>query len=546
MVQEAYDVGLRYEATLDRRARDLGAHYTPPAVARGLVDLALDRRRPGTVRCVVDPTCGGGAFLVAAADALVDTGVAPADALGSLHGADVDPGAVSAARSALSIWAEHHGLDGRAAAELASVEVLDGFELLDRLADRGGADLVVGNPPFRSQLRGAAVHDGATRGALRSRFGSVAHGYTDLTGLFLVAAVRSVAPDGVVALVQPRSVLVAANAAGVRGAVVASGDLAAVWLPAEPVFEAQVQVCSPVVRGRRPAGLPGAALVAVHDRLGRQPLVEARLDAGASTWSTFVASAHGVPAVESGSGRVVGEVSTAVAGFRDEYYGLVDLVAEADGQLGDGQLRLTTVGSIEVGRHLWGVRPQRFGRRRWERPVVDASRATEDGAGLRRWWELARTPKVLVATQTRVMEAVADPDGVLAPVTPVISVVPEPSRMPGSLADAAPHALAAALCSPTASALAQHRAAGSGMSPTTVRLRAADVAELPLPVHEVAWERATAALRAAVADPGDRSGWRRYGTAAVEAYGHGPQDEVLEWWLDAVVRPARRGAEDPG
>ena len=66
---DAYERGLD---PADRRAR--GVHQTPAPLARGLVDLALDEfvtaagRLPSTV---LDPSCGGGAFLLAAADALV-------------------------------------------------------------------------------------------------------------------------------------------------------------------------------------------------------------------------------------------------------------------------------------------------------------------------------------------------------------------------------------------------------------------------------------------------------------------------------------------
>ncbi len=286
--------------------------------------------------------------------------------------------------------------------------------------------------------------------------------------------------------------------------------------------------------------------VPVLDRLDREPVVVARLGTGSATWSPLVAAAQGVPRVDVASERLVGDVATVVAGFRDEYYGLVGLVAEADDPAVAGQLRLATAGSIEVGRHLWGERPQRFGRRRWEQPVIDAALAGHGGVGLRRWWDRMGTPKVLVATQTRVVEAVADPDGVLAPVTPVISVVPDVPSPTDPSGPLDPHAIAAALCSPVVAALAQQRVAGSGMSPTTMRLRAADVAALPLPSDGAAWELATEAFRTACVDPCDRSAWRRYAALAVEAHGHGARDDLVEWWLDAVGGLVEHPGEDRG
>ncbi|HYF47309.1 MAG TPA: N-6 DNA methylase, partial [Acidimicrobiales bacterium] len=59
-------LGLAHEALLapaDRKAR--GAHYTPPALADRLVALTL----PPRPERVLDPACGGGAFLLASARA---------------------------------------------------------------------------------------------------------------------------------------------------------------------------------------------------------------------------------------------------------------------------------------------------------------------------------------------------------------------------------------------------------------------------------------------------------------------------------------------
>jgi hypothetical protein len=131
---------------------------------------------------------------------------------------------------------------------------------------------------------------------------------------------------------------------------------------------------------------------------------------------------------------------------------------------------------------------------------------------------------VLVATQTRVVEAVADPGGELVAVTPVLSVVP-------AAAGPDPAAIVAAICAPSVAALAHHRLAGTGMGRGTVRLRAADVAAFPLPTDGAAWANATAALRGALSS-GGAAGWQRYAEAALDAHGLHGRDDLRGWWLE--------------
>jgi hypothetical protein len=141
------------------------------------------------------------------------------------------------------------------------------------------------------------------------------------------------------------------------------------------------------------------------------------------------------------------------------------------------------------------------------------------------WVDRLRRPKVLVATQTRVVEAVADPDGDLVPVTPVIAVVPND---PGDV-----WRVAAALTAPPVAALVQRRLAGTGLSPGSVRLTASIVADLPLP-------RRPERIGAAPSGPID---WPALGERLCHAYEVDPRD-VLQWWLsEGPIRiDAREGA----
>ncbi|MEM8925970.1 MAG: N-6 DNA methylase [Actinomycetota bacterium] len=82
-----------------------GAWYTPRSVVGGLTAAAFDAWGPTPPPLVVDPTCGGGAFLLAALDRLVAMGVAPADAVARTVGLDLDPTAVRVTRWSLALWA---------------------------------------------------------------------------------------------------------------------------------------------------------------------------------------------------------------------------------------------------------------------------------------------------------------------------------------------------------------------------------------------------------------------------------------------------------
>ena len=142
----------------------------------------------------------------------------------------------------------------------------------------------------------------------------------------------------------------------------------------------------------------------------------------------------------------LGDRARLSANFRDQYYGLVPAVTEG----GDGPAFVTS-GLVDPGRCAWGDRPVTFAKRRFRRPTVDLARLSTP---MRRWAETLLVPKVVVANQTRVIEAVADPDGSWIPGVPLITVRPtDPVDVP---------AVAAVLTSPYASAWAWHRAGGTG------------------------------------------------------------------------------------
>ena len=194
-----------------------------------------------------DLAAGGGAFLLAAAAELAEAGLDRRHIVEDLlWGVDIDADAVAVCRRSLAAWAAEGGEE----AEASHIVVGDGLAGLDAWPDSpaGGFDLVVGNPPFQSQLGRETARRPGQLGELRRRFGSIVSPYVDTAALFLVAASRAAADGGTVVLVLPESVLATRDAAAARAAVLEICGLAGFWWAGAHVFDAVVDVCAPVLR----------------------------------------------------------------------------------------------------------------------------------------------------------------------------------------------------------------------------------------------------------------------------------------------------------
>jgi SAM-dependent methyltransferase len=455
----------RVEPTDRAERRRRGAWYTPD----GIVAEMCAQAGVGPGDRVLDPACGDGRFLVEARHrgAAVD-------------GVERDPDAAAGAAQA--------GTRVRCADALA----IDWPE--------APYDVVLGNPPFLNQLAATTTRGG------RSRHGGGP--YADAAVEFLALAHRLARPaGGRVALVLPASVLASRDAAPVRDAVLADGAVRHLWWLGRAFDAAVHTVVVVLVRGARPGpvtravGVPAvAATPAAHPRPG-------------ATWASLVTDLLGVPPDPPVDGPVLGGRAELTADFRDQYYGLAGAVSDT----GDGP-PLVTAGLLDPGRCAWGERPTRFRRQPFAAPRV---RLDALAAPLTAWAARRLVPKVLVATQTRVLEAAPDPDGAWLPSVPVISVVPNDP--------AAVWALAAVLTSPVASAWVANRCAGTGLAPTALRPTARLLGGLPLPTRP--WDDAVAALRA-----GDLVGC---GTAVDAAYG-APDEARLAWWRAGLSPRPRR------
>lgn len=497
-------------ATDGARRRANGLHVTPRWLADRLVARALEGLDATPAVTICDPACGGGAFLVAAARRLHRRGADRRRIVRHLlWGADIDPVGVAVAEAALALWSGEAPPPGR----LVVADALTGGGELWPDRPAAGFDVVVSNPPFQSQLARVTARSDAEQARLRQRYGRAVRAYTDAAWLFLLAGCDLGRPGGRVVLVQPQSLVGARDAAAVRAALDRRARLVDMWVDERPVFAAAVRVCAPVLEVAEPRGGDHAA------------------DAGgaADTWSERFADAVGIPRVATArapSAGTLGDLADVIAGFRDEYYGLADLVREptpGPSAAMDPPAPLVTSGLIDWLGCSWGRRPARFAKRNWQAPVVDLAELDRQGGhAARRWVARTRVPKLVVAAQTRVVEAAVDAAGEWVPSVPVLSVVP---RDPADL-----WRLAAAVSSPAATAWLLRRAPGTALARGALKVAAPDLLALPLPVDEGAWDRAAAAVRALaiVPDRRDRAVCDRFLEAAASAYATPPS--LTAWW----------------
>ncbi len=537
-IADPWLLGRVHEALLqpDERQR-AGAHYTPRSLAAGLIGWATQdgATLPGD-SIVCDPAVGGGAFLLAAADLLAARGHDPVDIVRTaLWGIDLDPVAVAVADAALSHWAWRRGRRPAVAGDHLQVgDALADTSFLSGAPDHQSAfDLVVGNPPFQGQLAHATARSSAQAAALRSRIGQAVLGYTDSAALFLVAGCRLARPGGRVALLQPMSFFAARDASRARSQILEGARLDGVWTGGAKQFAADVRVGAIVLHvdpQPDPAGAGQCGSAPIRRAHGPGFVALPPLEIDPAVLRTAPSWSHLIPATTPDVGQArtagrLGDIASATAGFRDQFYGLVPFVSEALDPAApcdpaDRSDRvgapLVTSGLIDPGACRWGQAPARFAGRVWQRPVVHVGDVRAADPRLARWLDRVLVPKVVVACQTRVVEASVDQTGRLVPSVPVIAVFPAEHRL---------FDIAAVLLAPYTSAWALQRAGGSALDLDAIKLAATQTLEVPLPADGSAWAEGAELLRSW---QGRLDEPARFGAIMDQAYGCGG---LTPWWL---------------
>ena len=201
VMEASYRIGVIYTRLMPKGTRSrLGAHYTPPALCQRLLDMATEAGVDWRKARVLDPACGGGAFLSPLAKRMAESlDDHPAEQLLAeieqrLVGFEIDP---------FAAWMSQVFLDvtlGELCVK-ASRRPKSLVRVCDTLEQTTGTqkfDLVIGNPPYgRIKLSPK----------LREKFGRSLYGHANLYGVFSDLALRLASPEGVIAYVTPTSFL---------------------------------------------------------------------------------------------------------------------------------------------------------------------------------------------------------------------------------------------------------------------------------------------------------------------------------------------------
>ena len=206
-----YRIGMVYTGMMpDRLRAELGAYYTPPALCERLLDMATEAGVDWRSARILDPACGGGAFLAPVARRIMENlddcsaETVLENIQNRLCGFELDPFAAWLSQVFLDVTlGELYFETGTRPGSLVLV-----LDTMEQSPGEEGFDLVVGNPPYG---RVSLSPD------LRNRFRRSLFGHANLYGVFTDLALRFARPGGVIAFVTPTSFLAGEYFKNLRG-----------------------------------------------------------------------------------------------------------------------------------------------------------------------------------------------------------------------------------------------------------------------------------------------------------------------------------------
>lgn len=530
-----------------------GSHYTPSTLVRYLADEVLRGRAMHSSMRVLDPACGTGNFLLHAAQAIharasARMRLSMAHVLSTqIFGIDIDEEAVVIARARLLELIAHESAPTRkkvARALERNLRVADAMQPSSWFAPFDlPFDVILGNPPFLSQLkRGTATSRERAALIARATDGAVRR-YSDLSAAFLLVSLTRLSQGGRLGFVMPLSFLSTGDACEARQKANATATLRAIWSCEESIFEAaSVRVTALVFDRAQRAQALSVRRAFGSDFRGLPPLApeDARrvLHEGGATWAPLLADAFGAPQALTSlthDGPSIGTYAHATADFRDQYYGLRGVIAEApmrtsrtrEASLTIPKCALLTTKHIGLARCDWGACVVRVHGEQRTAPFVEVERLPADSP-LRAWVAARSVPKILVATQTKAMEAWVDVHGFSVPLVPLLTVTPRRARDLWLVA--------AAVASPVIAARAIACFTGSALSAGAIKLSARQLLAMPAPRERALWQQSALHFREASqarTTEARRGALLRFAEVSCSAHGlqGADRDDMMQFWL---------------
>ncbi len=275
-----------------------GAVYTPPFLASLILDHAMPYKKLSGEERILDPACGSGVFLVGAFRRLINTWrshngwqrptvkTLKEILKRSIYGIELDPNAVDLTAFSLSlaicdalqpevIWKELRFERLRD----SNLFKADFFQKLIEFQDgkptffADGFDIIVGNPPFESELTSAGIEiNNSIQRSDRNR-GSLPDNQTAY--LFLEQALGVLGTNGRACLIQPSGLLYNRNTKAFRTSILKKNKVDTVldFTSIRKLYEADPKTVAVLVNAEEPSDnhrighLIFRRTVSVHERI---------------------------------------------------------------------------------------------------------------------------------------------------------------------------------------------------------------------------------------------------------------------------------------
>ncbi|MGB0562661.1 MAG: HsdM family class I SAM-dependent methyltransferase [Spirulinaceae cyanobacterium] len=233
--------------TVKKETNFVGIHYTPPSIARTLVEEALNAvgKLPPTLT-VFDPACGSGVFLK---EILRQLSLKNYQGRVKIEGWDISPAAIDMARFIL--WYEKDKFSNQFSID---VEVYHRDSLSQTYEWSNDIDIILMNPPFLSWNN----MDKPQRNLVKEFLAELKQKSPDLSSVFLWRAIQSLSPKGVIACILPASILNTQSHSKLREAISTQVDLCLVGKLGNHLLFSNAQIDTAIFVAKRPknTGLP--------------------------------------------------------------------------------------------------------------------------------------------------------------------------------------------------------------------------------------------------------------------------------------------------